>query len=199
MNKNNLFAFLLCLFSSLYFADTTALEPPDSLHFPAWAPVPPMGWNSWDCYGPTVVENEVKANADYMARHLKKYGWEYIVVDIRWFVENDKAHGYNEKDPKYVMDEYGRFLPSEVRFPSSANGKGFKPLADYIHNKGLKFGIHIMRGVPVEAVRKNTPILGSKAFAPEIYSTDGQCPWLKDMYTIVAERAGGTGILQFHF
>ena len=76
-----------------------------------------MGWNSWDCYGPTVTETEVKANADYMSANLKQHGWEYIVVDIRWFVENDKAGGYNEKDPIYTMDEYGRFLPAVKRFP----------------------------------------------------------------------------------
>ena len=116
--------------------------------FHSWAPTPPMGWNSWDCFGPTVVESEVKANADYMAAHLKQFGWQYIVIDIRWYVDNDKAHGYNEKDPSFVMDEYGRFLPSPVRFPSSANGAGFKPIADYIHGKGLKFGFHIMRGIP---------------------------------------------------
>jgi alpha-galactosidase len=189
-NKNAISAIILCLSSLLYSADIWSLEPPDSLQFREWAPVPPMGWNSWDCYGPTVIESEVKSNADYMARYMKNSGWEYIVVDIRWYVENDKAHGYNEKDAKYVMDEYGRFLPSPLRFPSAINGKGFKPLADYIHDKGLKFGIHIMRGVPVEAVRKNTPVLGSKAFASGIYSTDGQCPWLKDMYTIVAEKEG---------
>jgi len=186
-----LFAFILGALSGFYYSsDTNALEPPDTLNFLNWAPTPPMGWNSWDCYGPTVLENEVKSNADYMALHLKKAGWEYIVVDIRWFVENDKAHGYNEKDPIYAMDEYGRFLPSESRFPSAKNGQGFKPLADYIHGKGLKFGIHIMRGIPVEAVRKNTPIMGSNAFAGDIYSTEGQCPWLKDMYTIVAGRPG---------
>ena len=80
--------------------------------FHKWAPTPPMGWNSWDCYGPTVVEAEVKANADYMAEHLKKYGWEYVVVDIRWYVENDKAGGYNEDNPIYTMDEYGRMTPA---------------------------------------------------------------------------------------
>src|SRR5664280_2029021 len=161
-----------------------------NMDFLSWASSPPMGWNSWDAYGPTVTENEVKSNADYMAAHLKKFGWEYIVVDIRWYVENDKAHGYNEKDAIYVMDEFGRLLPSPLRFPSAANGKGFKPLADYIHSKGLKFGIHIMRGIPKEAVKKNTPIFGSKAKAADIYSLEGQCPWLKDMYTIVAERDG---------
>jgi hypothetical protein len=88
------------------------------------------------------------------------------------------------------MDEYGRFLPAINRFPSSANGNGFKPLGDYIHGRGLKFGIHMMRGIPVIAVKKNTPILGTSAKAQDIYSADGQCPWLKDMYTIVAGKPG---------
>jgi len=158
--------------------------------FLSWAATPPMGWNSWDCYGPTVTEAEVKANADYMAEHLRAHGWQYVVVDIRWFVENTKAHGYNQRDPRYVMDEYGRFLPAVNRFPSAARGKGFKPLADYIHGKGLKLGIHVMRGIPVEAVKKNTAILGSTARAADIYSTEQQCPWLRDMYTIVADREG---------
>lgn len=155
-----------------------------------WAPTPPMGWNSWDCYGPTVTENEVKANADYMALKLKEFGWEYVVIDIRWYIENDKAHGYNETDAIYVMDEYGRLLPSPVRFPSSANGKGFKPLADYIHSKGLKFGIHIMRGIPKEAVRKNTPVMGTKVKAADIYNTDRLCTWLKDMYSVDYQKEG---------
>ena len=158
--------------------------------FHNWAPTPPMGWNSWDCFGPTVVESEVKANADYMSKYLKKSGWEYIIVDIRWYVGNDHAHGYNEKDPDYVLDEYGRFQPAANRFPSAANGQGFKPLADYIHKKGLKFGIHIMRGVPVEAIKRNLPILGSKVRVKDIYSTELQCKWLKDMYTVVAGREG---------
>jgi alpha-galactosidase len=160
------------------------------LAFHSWAPTPPMGWNSWDCFGPTVVEDEVKANADYMSKHLKEFGWEYIVVDIRWFVENDKAGGYNQTDPVYVMDEYGRFTPAVNRFPSAAGGNGFKPLADYVHSKGLKFGIHIMRGIPVIAVQKNTPVSGTSSKAADIYSTENQCNWLSDMYTIVAGKAG---------
>lgn len=159
--------------------------------FKQWAQTPPMGWNSWDCYGPTVEEHEVKANADYMAEHLKEYGWEYVVVDIRWFVENDKAGGYNQTDPRYVMDEYGRYQPAVNRFPSAAGGAGFKPLADYVHSKGLKFGIHIMRGIPKEAVEKDTPVLGTDGItASRIYTTEGQCGWLRDNYTIVADRPG---------
>jgi alpha-galactosidase len=149
-----------------------------------------MGWNSWDCYGPTVTEAEVQANADFMAEKLQRHGWQYVVVDIRWYVENDKAGGYNERNPRLTMDEHGRFWPAVKRFPSAASGQGFKPLADYIHGRGLKFGIHLMRGIPVKAVRENTPILGSDAHAADIYSRDGQCAWLHDMYTIVADRPG---------
>jgi alpha-galactosidase len=158
--------------------------------FHRWAPQPPMGWNSWDCFGPTVTEAEVKANADYMAKYLKPYGWNYIIVDIRWYVGNDKAHGYNEKDPDYVIDEFGRFMPAVNRFPSAAGGKGFKPLADYLHKKGLKFGIHIMRGIPVIAVKQNIPIKGTKLTAKDIYSDKDQCSWLRDMYTIVPGKPG---------
>ena len=158
--------------------------------FHSWASTPPMGWNSWDCFGPTVTEAEVKANADYMAKHLKPYGWDYIIVDIRWYVGNDKAHGYNEKDPDYVIDEFGRFMPAVNRFPSAAGGKGFKPLADYLHKKGLKFGIHIMRGIPVIAVKQNIPIKGTKLTARDIYSDKDQCSWLRDMYTIVPGKPG---------
>lgn len=158
--------------------------------FHSWAATPPMGWNSWDCFGPTVTEAEVKANADYMATHLKPYGWNYIVVDIRWYVGNDKAHGYNETNPDYVLDEYGRFLPATNRFPSAEGGKGFKPLADYLHSKGLKFGIHIMRGIPVLAVKRNLPVKGTTVTARDIYSEKDQCLWLHDMYTVVPEKPG---------
>jgi len=159
--------------------------------FKQWAQTPPMGWNSWDCYGPTVEEHEVKANADYMAKELKKYGWEYIVVDIRWFVENDKAGGYNQTDPRYVIDQYGRYLPAVNRFPSAKDGQGFKPLADYIHKKGLKFGIHIMRGIPKKAVEEKMPIKGTNGItADQVYTTALQCEWLKDNYTILADKPG---------
>lgn len=159
--------------------------------FKKWAPTPPMGWNSWDCYGSTVEEHEVKANADYMADKLKAFGWEYIVVDIRWFVENDKAGGYNQTDARYVIDEYGRYMPDLKRFPSAANGMGFKKLADYVHSKGLKFGIHIMRGIPKVAVERKLPIKGTKGItADQIYSTELQCTWLRDNYTIVADKPG---------
>jgi len=166
-------------------------KPFEKGQFKEWAKTPPMGWNSWDCYGPTVMEHEVKANADYMAANLKDHGWQYIVVDIRWFVENDKPGGYNQTDPRYVLDEYGRYQPATNRFPSAANGMGFRELANYVHSKGLKFGIHIMRGIPKEAVAKKLPVKGAKGVtADQIYSTELQCPWLRDNYTIVAGKNG---------
>ena len=183
---------ILWILSSLLFVSGNAQTgmSPTVQPFHQWAATPPMGWNSWDCYGPTVTETEVKANADYMAAHLLAYGWEYIVVDIRWYVANDKAHGYNQTDPAYSIDAYGRLLPAVNRFPSAAGEKGFKPLADYIHSKGLKFGIHIMRGIPVIAVNQNLPVKDSRATARTIYSGQNQCSWLKDMYTIDPGKEG---------
>jgi alpha-galactosidase len=187
--------FFSCLFSMAQSPSLKSSSPGagdvNSAGFRQWALTPPMGWNSWDCFGPTVTEQEVKANADYMATNLKKYGWEYIVVDIRWYVENDKAGGYNETDPRFVLDEFGRYLPAVNRFPSAAEGKGFKPLADYVHSKGLKFGIHIMRGVPKLAVTGKLPVKGANGItADQIYSTDMQCSWLKDNYTVLADKPG---------
>lgn len=161
------------------------------LTFQKWALTPPMGWNSWDCYGPSVKEAEVKANADYMAANLKQYGWEYVVVDIRWYVDNQTTGTYNSyATSTFVYDSYGRYMPSTTRFPSAANGAGFKPLADYVHAKGLKFGIHIMRGVPRVAVTNNLPIKGSAKTASAIYTTADQCTWLQDNYTVLAAQEG---------
>lgn len=150
---------------------------------------PPMGWNSWDCYGTTVREEEVKANADYMAAHLARYGWDTIVVDIQWYEPNAKAGGYRS-NAELVVDDYGRLLPAVNRFPSSADGAGFKPLADYVHSLGLKFGIHIMRGIPRQAVRANTPILNSPYHAQDIADIEHVCPWNDDMYGIDMSKPG---------
>ena len=153
------------------------------------APTPPMGWNSWDSYGTTVTEQEVKANTDYMASHLARYGWRYIVVDIQWYEPNAKAHGYRE-NAEVVTDEYGRLLPATNRFPSASGGRGFKPLADYIHSKGLKFGIHIMRGIPRQSVKNNYPVWGTQVRARDIADTQSTCRWNSDMYGVDTSRTG---------
>ncbi|HSW49697.1 MAG TPA: glycoside hydrolase family 27 protein, partial [Bryobacteraceae bacterium] len=154
------------------------------------APAPPMGWNSWDSFGTTVTEAEVKANADYMAKHLARYGWQYIVVDIQWSELNPKTHGYRP-NAELAMDSSGRLIPAPNRFPSSAEGRGFKPLADYVHSKGLKFGIHIMRGIPRRAVDADLPILGTGRKASEIADRNSICRWNTDMYGINTSLPGG--------
>ena len=154
------------------------------------APTPPMGWNSWDSFGTGVTEAEVKANADYMAKYMAKAGWQYIVVDIQWSEPNPKTHGYRP-GAELNMDEYGRLMPAVNRFPSAANGQGFKPLADYVHSKGLKFGMHIMRGVPRRAVDADTPVFGAKVKASAIANKASICRWNTDMYGIDVTKEGG--------
>jgi hypothetical protein len=137
---------------------------------------PPMGWNSWDCYGTTIAETELLANARFMAEHLLPYGWDTLVVDADWSDPDARAHGYND-EAALVMDEYGRLLPDPVRFPSAAAGGGFRPLADEVHALGLKFGIHVMRGIPRRAVAANTSILGTDAHAVDVADERNRCGW----------------------
>src|SRR5208282_2770474 len=150
---------------------------------------PPLGWNSWDGYGTTIDEDHVKANADWFAKHLKRYGWEYIVVDMEWFVTNPAAEG-NSKLARYSMDAYGRYTPAPNRFASSVPDKGFKPLGDYLHSLGLKFGIHILRGIPKKAVEANLPIAGSSYHALDAADTKETCPWNPDNFGIDAAKPG---------
>lgn len=149
--------------------------------FKDWAKTPPCGWNSWDCFGAGVNEAQLIANADYMAKHLKQYGWEYIVCDIQWYEPKACSNDYNNF-AELCCDEYGRLVPAQNRFPSSTGGKGFKPIADYIHSLGLKFGIHIMRGIPRQAVHADLPIKDSEYTAREVAHHFSVCSWNTDMY-----------------
>ena len=154
---------------------------------------PPMGWNSYDYYDTNVMEADVLSNARFMAQHLKPFGWEYIVVDIQWYAYNTATmrdwfqyipFGRNE------MDAYGRLLPCPDKFPSSAGRAGFKPLADQIHALGLKFGIHVMRGIPRAAAQQHLPILGTDVTADMVADPSSVCPWNPDMYGIRDCEAG---------
>jgi alpha-galactosidase len=147
----------------------------------ALAATPPMGWNSWDGYGTTIDEKEVKLNAAWLAQHLKPFGWKYVTVDMEWFVTNPIPEG-NSKSAKYTLDAYGRYTPADNRFNSAKGGAGFKPLADYVHSLGLKFGIHILRGIPKEAVEKNLPIEGSSFHAKDAADTSDSCVWNPDNF-----------------
>lgn len=160
-----------------------------TLPFHQWAPKPPMGWNSWDNFATTITEQQTKAQTDYMAAQLKSFGWQYIVVDIQWYEPGAKSHAYRS-DAVLTMDEFGRLLPAPNRFPSAADGSGFKALGDYIHSKGLKFGIHLMRGIPRQAVAKNTLVKGTTVRAQQIANKDSICPWNPDMYGVDMSMPG---------
>lgn len=148
-----------------------------------------MGWNSWDYYGTTVNEERTKAQADYMAANLLVHGWNLITVDIQWYEPNATGFNYNPA-ATHVMDEYGRMLPATNRFPSAAGGAGFKPLADYVHAKGLKFGIHMMRGIPRQAWQQDLPVKGTSYTARDIADTNSTCSWNPDMYGVDMDKPG---------
>ena len=188
MNKQN---FLPGLVLVLFFGSTALGQaaPGHGSDSSLLAATPPMGWNSWDGYGTTVKEADVKANAQWLAEHLKPFGWQYVVVDMEWFVTNPTPEG-NSKTSQYSMDDSGRYTPAANRFPSAANAAGFKPLADYVHSLGLKFGIHILQGIPKQAVEKNLPISGSPYHAADAADTSHTCSWNFDNYGLDASKPG---------
>jgi hypothetical protein len=150
-----------------------------------------MGWNSWDCYAAAVTEEQLLRNAEYMRDRLLAHGWEYIVCDIQWY-EPLAGTGRGEYRPFAFlrMDEYSRLVPAENRFPSSAGGRGFGPLAEKIHRMGLKFGIHIMRGIPRQAVHGRGAVKGAGKTADMIANPFSICRWNSDMYGVDAARPG---------
>ncbi len=157
--------------------------------FLGWAKTPPMGWNSWDSFGTTLTEAQAKAQADFMAEHLRPYGWKLLTVDIQWYEPGAHGHDYRENAP-LAMDGFGRLQPAPNRFPSAANGDGFKPLADYAHGKGLQFGIHLMRGIPRLAVERNLPVKGTTWRAADVANKASTCAWNPDMYGVDMAKPG---------
>jgi alpha-galactosidase len=166
---------------------------------------PPMGWNSFDAYDCRINEKEFKEVVDWMEINFKPFGWEYAVIDYIWF-NHEPGNWDNPKRrfghpdirlnadgspiDKLIMDKYGRLFPSEIRFPSAKGGKGFKPIADYVHQKGMKFGIHIMRGIPRQAVFENLPIKNSKFKAKDIAEPWDNCNWCNNMFGVDPEKEG---------
>ena len=151
------------------------------------APAPPMGWNSWDAYGLAINEDQFKANATVLAT-LAPYGWRYAVIDLGWFMANPVGHSVEQKF--YVWNRHGMLIPAPGRFPSSANGAGFKPLADWVHAHGLKFGIYIVRGMPRQVATTNLPIDGSRYRAADAADTNAPCPWFAGTWGVKDNAAG---------
>jgi hypothetical protein len=143
------------------------------------APRPPMGWNSWDAYGLTITEDQFRDNVDVLAKTLKPFGWTYAVIDEGWFLRNPEDRPKPER-LVYEIDANGRYNPVPARFPSALNAgqnTGFAALGAYVHAQGLKFGIHIVRGIPRVSVTQNLPVAASTFHAQDAADTSDVCPW----------------------
>jgi alpha-galactosidase len=183
---------LLCVASSFAFcsallAPTVATPAPPQVAAPQVPQVAPMGWNSWDAYGFTITEAQFRANVQVLAS-MKQYGWQYAVIDEGWYMQD--PFGANTVAQKFLYDANGLLVPVEARFPSSANNAGFKPLADWVHSLGLKFGIHILRGIPKQVADENLPIAGSSFHASDATDKASTCPWSDANYGVTDNAAG---------
>jgi hypothetical protein len=159
---------------------------------PALAPTPPLGWNSWDSYGLRINEQQFRANVEVMAAKLKPSGYTYAVIDEGWYMVNPEDRPKPEL-LKYALDDFGRFMPVPERFPSAlgrGQNTGFEQLSNWVHSKGLEFGIHIIRGIPRESVQRNLPIEGSTFKAQDAADQMDPCPWDPTSWGIRDNGAG---------
>ncbi len=153
------------------------------------APRPPMGWNSWNSFATTITEAQARETAAIMSQKLLPFGYDIFTVDIQWYEPNATSYEYNRVATP-TLDAHGRVIPAPNRFPSSAGGAGFTALAAAVHAMGMKFGIHVMRGIPREAVRRNLPVLGTNARAADVADTASICAWNPDMYGVDMTKPG---------
>lgn len=184
MRRFNLAALVLCGCTAIAAAPTT---PPASAESSVLAQTPPMGWNSWDAYGFTITESQFRDNASVLAS-MKDLGWSTAVIDMGWYMGDPKGAKLAER--KYQLDAHGLLVPDVARYPSATGGAGLKPLGDWVHAQGLKFGIHIMRGIPKDAVAANLPIAGTNYRASDATDTSDVCPWDDGFYGLRDNPAG---------
>ena len=156
------------------------------------APTPPLGWNSWDSYGLTITEQQFRSNVAVEAQKLKPFGYTYAVIDEGWFLRNPLDRPHPEL-LQYELDANGRYIPVPARFPSalvSGENTGFAEIARWVHAQGMKFGIHIVRGIPRASVERNLPIAGSDFHATDAADTTDTCPWDPTNWGIKDNTAG---------
>jgi len=177
MKFRGLSLFVICLMASgslLLRLHSQALR-----NAPVLAERPPMGWNSWDSFGLTINEQQFRDNIDVLATELKPFGWQYAVIDEGWFLRHPTVR-LTPETLDYELDPTGRYIPVPDRFPSAiehGKNEGFTALGNYVHSRGLKFGIHIVRGIPRESVAQNLPVAGSSFHAQDVADTSDACPW----------------------
>ncbi len=132
---------------------------------------PPMGWNSWNAYLGSPDEEDMKSQMRYMAARLLPYGYQYFTTDAMWYRQK-QGDGY-----VFSTDEYGRPVPFPEKYPSSVNGAGFKALADYAHSLGLKFGLHMMRGMNTWMLGRGASIKGTLTPLEDVIDYESPCSW----------------------
>jgi len=188
--------FFLCTITALFFYSCSTKKAEQSCckkaipEWKTWSKTPPMGWNSYDAYHQYITEDQFKQCVDTLAVKMKPYGYEYAIIDFRWYIKDFNQETKDQSRDSHI-DDYGRAIPSPERYPSSTNGQGFKAIADYVHSKGMKFGIHIMRGIPRTSLKANTPILGTDFFAKDCAEPYDSCNnWNDDMWGVNHNEAG---------
>jgi alpha-galactosidase len=179
-------------------------------HAQTVADTPPMGWNSWDAYGLTITEPQFRDNVKVLKAKLAPSGWNYAVIDEGWYFENPQDRAKPDT-LHYALDQYGRYVPVPARFWSTGQDvkpfitidAGAKPklaatiedtsftaLGAWVHSQGLKFGIHIIRGIPRASVERNLPIEGSSFHAIDAADTTDACSWDPTSWGVKDNPAG---------
>jgi len=151
-----------------------------------------MGWNSWNSFATTITEAQALETAAIMAEKLLPFGYDVFTIDIQRYEPGASSYEYS-KTPQTTLDAYGRCVPAPNRFPSAVGGAGFTAIGEKVHALGLKFGIHVMRGVPRRAVEQNLPVLGTELRARDIADTSSVCSWNPDMYGVDMTKPGAQG------
>jgi len=181
-------AFLLFLLVTIY-APLRSQEACEKQKFSKSdiAITPPLGYNSFDSYLVFLSEDKANAIIDVMAEKYKPFGYEYFVIDAGWYdnVELYEGTNYPKKRLGLTIDGYGLPEPSKEYFPG-----GIKAIADHAHEKGLKFGVWIIRGIPKLAVEKNLPIKGTRYRARDIADTTNICVWSDKNYGVDMSKPG---------
>lgn len=183
--KNNLF--ILSLLIVALFACSSGTKTQSTVQ--PLAQTPPMGWNSFDSYGVYLHEKVAMENLEAFAQKLKPHGYEYFVIDAGWFgefkLQDGTIYPAEKHASKMKFNEFGLLQPSDTYFPN-----GFKKLIDRCHELGLKFGLHLMRGIPRAALKANLPIKDTQYFAQDIADTTSICNWNHQNYGVDMSKPG---------
>jgi hypothetical protein len=169
---------------------------------PVFCETPPLGYNSFDSYNCHIYEEVAMKEIDAFIEKFAPHGYEYFVIDNGWFSspKTTQFKGYmvpveaKAKPEDVSVDESGIVQPSKLFFPN-----GLKPMIEKLHAKGLKFGVHLMRGIPRVAVERKLPIKGTKYSAADVYTTSDDCTWCTFMHGLDMTKPGAQEYLNSVF